>query len=82
MKTVTARQANQAFSQLLGEVEAGTEVVVTKHGRPVARIVPYRPPEMTPERKEAIEAAIKMMHEGILKGPLEPLPTRDEMHER
>jgi prevent-host-death family protein len=82
MKTVSAREANQGFSSLLAEVEGGTEIVVTKHGRPVARIVPYRPPEMTPERKAAIEKAIRMMDEGILKGPVEPRPTRDEMHER
>jgi prevent-host-death family protein len=83
MKTVTAREANQGFSALLAEVEAGEEVVVTKHGRPVARLVPYRPPEMTAERKAAIEAAIRMMEEGPLDlGPDFVMPTRDEMHER
>ena len=82
-KTVSAREADQGFATLLAEVEAGAEVVVTKEGRPVARLVPYRPPELTPERKAAIEAAIRMMEEGALDlGADFVMPTRDEMHER
>ncbi|MGH6912754.1 MAG: type II toxin-antitoxin system Phd/YefM family antitoxin, partial [Geminicoccales bacterium] len=42
MKTVSAREANQQFSRLLGEVAAGEEVVITHRGKPVATILPYR----------------------------------------
>ena len=34
MKKVNARAANQGFSALLSEVEAGEEILITKHGRP------------------------------------------------
>ena len=44
MRTVTAREANQHFSKLLAEVEAGETVVITKHGRPGAEFKP-KPPD-------------------------------------
>jgi len=42
--TVGAYQAKTHLSRLLEEVEAGGEVIVTKHGRPIARIVPIDEP--------------------------------------
>lgn len=42
-RTVGAREAKARFSRLLREVEEGEEVVVTRHGIPVARIVPVAP---------------------------------------
>lgn len=81
-KTVSAHEADEGFSSLLAEVEGGTEVVVTKDGRPIARLLPYRLPEMTEQRKAAIEAVIRMMEEGLDFGPDFKMPTRDEMHER
>ena len=38
--TISAADANRAFSRLLREVQAGRSYVVTAHGRPVARIAP------------------------------------------
>lgn len=38
----TATEANQRFSELLRDVESGETVVVTSHGRPVARVVPFK----------------------------------------
>jgi prevent-host-death family protein len=81
MKTVSAREANQAFSELLSQVESGEEILITKRGRPVAVLSPHRPPAMTPERQNAIDHAIKVMRQGL------PWPggfrtfNRDEMHE-
>jgi prevent-host-death family protein len=57
LKTVTAREANQRFAKLLSEVEAGGRgYVVTKRGRPVARIVPVEtePRRLTPEQEAAL----------------------------
>lgn len=47
MKTVTARQANHAFSELLSRVERGEEVLITKRGKPIALLSRYRPPPDT-----------------------------------
>lgn len=40
MSYVTARDANHRFSQVLRDAEAGKEVVITRNGKPVARIIP------------------------------------------
>ena len=40
MATVTAFEAKTRFGQLLERVAAGEEVVITRHDKPVARIVP------------------------------------------
>lgn len=42
MKIVSASDANRRFSALLQEVSRGTEVTVTSHGKPVARITPAK----------------------------------------
>jgi prevent-host-death family protein len=82
MKTVSARQANHEFSELLARVERGEEILITKRSKPVAVLAPYRPPRMTKERKKAIEHAIKMMERGLPWGSALRAFTRDEMHER
>lgn len=42
MDAVTAAEANRTFSAVLRRVREGQSVVVTSHGRPVARIIPFR----------------------------------------
>ena len=81
MKTVSARQANHKFSELLARVERGEEVLITKRGKPVALLSRYCPPLLTPERQAAIDHAIEVMAQGLPWGAaLRPF-TRDEMHE-
>jgi len=54
MKTVQASEAKARLLQLLDDVERGETVVITRHGRPVARLTPDA------ERRRAdIEAAIE-----------------------
>ena len=40
MATVTAFEAKTRFSELLDRVSKGEEVVITRHEKPVARLVP------------------------------------------
>jgi prevent-host-death family protein len=40
MRTAGVREARQNLSALLDEVKRGREVVITEHGRPVAKLVP------------------------------------------
>lgn len=40
MATVGAFEAKTHLSQLLDRVERGEEIVITRHGTPVARLVP------------------------------------------
>lgn len=44
MRTAGVREARQNLSALLDEVKKGREVVITEHGRPVAKLVPPDPP--------------------------------------
>jgi len=39
-KLITLRDANQAFSRCIREVEAGEEFVITRKGQAVARLIP------------------------------------------
>lgn len=39
MTRMTVANAKAHFSEMLDQVEAGEEIVITKHGQPVARIV-------------------------------------------
>jgi len=69
MRTVTAREANQQFSNLLSRVERGEEVLITKRGNAVAVLMPPRPPQMTKERNAAILGALKLTQKGLPWGP-------------
>jgi len=40
MRTAGVREARQNLSALLDEVKQGREIVITEHGRPVAKLVP------------------------------------------
>jgi prevent-host-death family protein len=80
-KVIGLREANQAFSRCIREVEAGEEYVVTRKGRPVARIVPVRQKRvLTPEQQAALARTRTRMKKGwdIGAGPLD----RDALHER
>lgn len=40
---ITHREMRNSSSEVLRRVEAGEELTITNHGRPVARLVPIRP---------------------------------------
>lgn len=44
MGTVSIRQAREQFSELVGAVERGESIIITRRGRRVARLTPV-PPE-------------------------------------
>jgi prevent-host-death family protein len=80
MRTVSAREANQGFSKLLRAVVEGEEVVITRRGKPVARLAPIEPAADV-ERQAEIDRLIEHWREGIDLG--EPVSwTRDELYER
>jgi len=43
MRRAGIREARQDFTSLLEDVRNGREVIITEHGRPVARLVPVPP---------------------------------------
>lgn len=58
MKTATVAKAKSHWSSLLADVEAGEEVVITRRGRPIARLVP-EPRETTPFDWDALQAWVE-----------------------
>lgn len=40
MQTIQASEAKTKFLSILDEVERGASIIVTRHGKPIARIVP------------------------------------------
>ncbi|MGH6950427.1 MAG: type II toxin-antitoxin system Phd/YefM family antitoxin, partial [Vitreimonas sp.] len=57
MREMSVREANQNFSQVIAEAERGETIVITKNGKPVAKISP-QPADRTqdPEWRAAHEA--------------------------
>ncbi|HTO82572.1 MAG TPA: type II toxin-antitoxin system prevent-host-death family antitoxin [Methylomirabilota bacterium] len=80
MKTISARDANQRFSRLLTEVAAGEEVVITRRGKPVARLLPVADAKSSKRRQAAIKRMVEMMNRGLDLGGL--TFKRDELYDR
>jgi prevent-host-death family protein len=81
MRTVSAREANQRFSKLLQAVVEGEEVMITRRGKPVARLMPIETPAIDAERQAEIDRIIAHLREGVDLG--EPVSwARDELYER
>ena len=72
MVEVGAFEAKTHLSHLLDQVERGETVVITRHGRPVARLVPVAGSSMD-DRRRAI-AQLKELRKGQ---PLGGLPLRE-----
>jgi prevent-host-death family protein len=85
MRAVTAREANQQFSKLLRRAEAGEEVVITKRGKPVAKLVPVVDERVgldAAEKERRRREIIEWLEKGALRGGKVVDWTRDELYER
>ncbi|MFZ2005482.1 MAG: type II toxin-antitoxin system prevent-host-death family antitoxin [Stellaceae bacterium] len=64
-KTITLRDANQGFSRCIRAVEAGEEFVITRNGKPVAKLTPVGGKRvLTPEQQAARARTIQRMEKG------------------
>jgi prevent-host-death family protein len=81
LREVQASVAKTHFSQLLDEVERGATIVILRHGRPIARIVPDEE-QRRRERAEAIEN-IRRLGEKVRKehGPITVEEIISSIHE-
>jgi prevent-host-death family protein len=75
MKQVGVYEAKTHLPQLLDEVERGASVTITRHGRPVARLVPVR------GRKRSVSEAIEAIEEFRKGHTLGGLTTRELIEE-
>ncbi len=67
MQTVGAFEAKTHFSALLDKVEKGEQIVITKHGRIVAKLVPATAANQL-RIQQAIAALKDLIHGHTLKG--------------
>lgn len=67
MREIGAFEAKNKLSALLDQVEKGDEVVITRRGRPVARLVPAS----APDHRAAQAAATRILarSQGVTLGP-------------
>ena len=56
MRTLSVHEAKDRFSALLQAVEAGEEVVITRHGKKIARIVHETDEQPSDAERERIRA--------------------------
>ena len=76
MITVGAFEAKSRFSALLERVAGGEEVVITKHGKPIARMVAAAPFEQA-DVNDAVEQ-LRRLRKGTTLGGLSWKQLRDE----
>jgi prevent-host-death family protein len=82
MSTVTALEAKTRFGELLDRVARGEEIVITRHDKPVARIVPEGQKSLDGVRR-AVDSMRKMREEMKRKGfkPLTDKEIKDAINE-
>jgi len=79
MREVQASEAKTHLPRLLDDVEQGETIIITRHGRPIARLVPDADRRQA-EARAAVEA-IKALRKRVGKVPLqELLDARHEGH--
>lgn len=54
MTAVTSREVIHHFSAVVARVAAGEELTVTRHGKPVLKLVKVTPDEPVPQEREAL----------------------------
>lgn len=63
-RTVSAAEANRQFSTILGHAVEGETVIITRHGAPVAQLVPYGRPPADEARAAAWNRLLTTLEEG------------------
>jgi prevent-host-death family protein len=59
VETIGSFEAKTHLPQLLERVGKGEEFIITKHGKPVARLVPLQATKPKPDVRAAVEAMKK-----------------------
>ena len=71
MRSVSLMTANQAFSKLVKEVERGESFLITRRGRPIARLAPHTADKTDdPEWVAACRRMTALLEEGASLGGL------------
>ena len=81
MRMISLMTANQEFSRLIREVEQGEGFLITRRGRPIARLVPHVADKTAdPEWAAAYRRMMARLDEGASLGGLRI--EREELYDR
>ena len=70
MRTTGIFEAKRSFSALIDAVAAGEEVLITRHGKEVVRMVPVQPKAAPAKAQLAVELAVlKRLRARVKPGP-------------
>ena len=58
MRTAGIAELKASLSETLARVKAGEEILITEHGRPIARIVPLSPADPHAATEELVRAGL------------------------
>jgi prevent-host-death family protein len=75
MTTISAFEAKTRFGDLLERVSRGEEIVITKHQKPIARLVPAGRPALSEVRSAVNELAV-LRHEMASRRGARPIADR------
>ena len=82
LRPVSLKEANQQFARLIRDVENGEGFVITRRGRPVARLLPDDEARgQDPGWVAAYERMMARLHKGVPLGGLR-IEDRDALHDR
>lgn len=80
-KTISLRDANQSFAKCVREAEGGEEFIITRNGKPVARLVGAGGKRvLTAEQRKAYEELKAMADKGWHLGKIGPID-RDALYD-
>ncbi len=78
--TVSAREANQHFSDILGRAAQGEPVVITRRGKPVAQLIKYGSNAADESNCAAWDRLVSVLESGVNLGG--GTFDRDDLYER
>jgi prevent-host-death family protein len=77
--SMSIAEAKSQFSSLVDRAVAGEETIITRHGKPVAKVVPVRQPHDPERTRKVLEQIIELRNRsGATLGGLSWKELRDE----
>ncbi len=80
VQSISAREANQQFSGLLGRAAQGEKIIITRRGEPIAQLAPYKASKLSEGQNHAWDRLIAILEEGLPLGGEKF--NRDELYDR
>ncbi|MBV9398906.1 MAG: type II toxin-antitoxin system prevent-host-death family antitoxin [Bryobacterales bacterium] len=73
---ISAFEAKTRFGELLARVAKGEEIVITKHEKPVARLIPEGRQDLS-DIREAVEASKRLQQSMLKHGGFRPITDKE-----